>query len=87
MAAIVPHGTAYSPQTRGRSERMFRTHQDRLTKELSIQNMTTREAANRYIKKAYLPAYNKEFKQKPLEEGSAFIPWAHIENILCEHHE
>lgn len=26
---------AYSPEARGRSERMFRTHQDRLTKELA----------------------------------------------------
>ena len=39
--------------------------------------------------KVYLPAYNKEFTHKPLEEGSAFIPWAgsHLEDILCEQHE
>lgn len=80
---------AYSPEARGRSERMFRTHQDRLVKELALQNITTMEAANRYIKKVYLPAYNREFKRKPLEEGTAFIPWigAHLEDILCEHHE
>ena len=37
----------------------------------------------------FRPAYNREFKQKPLEEGSAFIAWVgtHIEDILCEHHE
>jgi len=80
---------AYSPQARGRSERMFRTHQDRLVKELALHNITTMAEANRYLKKTYLPAYNKEFKQKPPEEGSAFIPWvgAHLEDILCEHHE
>ena len=80
---------AYSPEARGRSERMFRTHQDRLVKELALHNITTMEAANRYIKKVYLPAHNKEFKQKSSEEGSAFIPWigAHLEDILCEHHE
>jgi len=80
---------AYSPEARGRSERMFRTHQDRLVKELALHNITTMEEANRYIKKTYLPAYNKEFKQKALEEGSAFVPWvgAHIEDILCEQHE
>lgn len=80
---------AYSPEARGRSERMFRTHQDRLSKELAVHNITTMEEANRYIRKVYLPAYNKEFEQKPLEEGSAFIPWAgsHIEDILCEQHE
>ncbi|MEE9910393.1 MAG: ISNCY family transposase [Deltaproteobacteria bacterium] len=80
---------AYSPEARGRSERMFRTHQDRLVKELALQDITTMEAANRYIKKVYLPAYNREFKRKPLEEGTAFIPWigGHLEDILCEHHE
>ena len=80
---------AYSPEARGRSERMFRTHQDRLVKELALHNITTMEDANRYIKKTYLPAYNREFKQKPLEAGSAFVPWvgARLEDILCEHHE
>lgn len=80
---------AYSPEARGRSERMFRTHQDRLVKELALHNITTMEAANRYIKKTYLPACNREFKQKPLEKGSAFVPWAgaHLEDILCEQHE
>lgn len=80
---------AYSPEARGRSERMFRTHQDRLVKELALHNITTMEAANRYIKKVYLPAYNKEFKQKALEEGAAFVPWvgAQLDDILSEHHE
>lgn len=80
---------AYSPEARGRSERMFRTHQDRLTKELAIHHITSMEEANRYIKKIYLPTCNREFKQKPMEKGSAFVPWvgAHLEDILCEHHE
>lgn len=80
---------AYSPEARGRSERMFRTHQDRLVKELALHNITGMEEANRYIKKTYLPAHNREFKQKPPEEGSAFVPWAgaHLEHILCEQHE
>lgn len=56
----------YSPEARGRSERMFRTHQDRLTKELAARHITSMEDANRYIKKVYLPSYNREFKQKPL---------------------
>ena len=40
---------AYSPEARGRSERMFRTHQDRLPKELAKEGITTMEAANRYL--------------------------------------
>ncbi len=80
---------AYSPEARGRSERMFRTHQDRLTKELAVHHITSMEDANRYIKKVYLSAYNREFKQHSPEEGSVFIPWAgtHLEDILCEYHE
>ena len=80
---------AYSPEARGRSERMFRTHQDRLVKELALHNITMMEEANLYVEKTYLPAFNREFKQKPLESGSAFVPWVgtHIEDILCEHYE
>jgi transposase len=80
---------AYSPEARGRSERMFRTHQGRLPKELAANNITSIDAANHYLRKVYQPAFNKEFKQKPLEEGSAFVPWVgtHIEDTLCEHHE
>jgi len=65
---------AYSPEARGRSERMFRTHQDRLTKELAAHDITRMEAANLYLKKVYLPAYNKEFKQKPLGGRFCFYP-------------
>jgi transposase len=37
---------AYSPQAHGRSERMFRTHQARLPKELALAGITDMEAAN-----------------------------------------
>ena len=43
---------AYSPQARGRSERMFRTHQERLPKELVLAGITDMEAANRYCRKS-----------------------------------
>jgi len=41
---------AYSPEARGRSERMFRTHQDRLTKELAAAGIRGMAEANRYVK-------------------------------------
>jgi len=50
---------AYSPQARGRSERVFHTHQSRLVKELALHNITTIAAANSYLQKVYLPAFNK----------------------------
>jgi len=80
---------AYSPEARGRSERMFGTHQDRLTKELALYGITDMEAANRYLEEVYLPAFNEEFSQPPLEEGSAFVPLigANLNEILCEQHD
>ena len=80
---------AYSPETKGRVERVFATHQDRLVKELALYGITEMEEANRYIQKRYLPEYNGEFKVKPLTEGSAFIPWegGNLDDILCEKHK
>jgi len=80
---------AYSPEARGRSERMFGTHQDRLTKELALYEITDMEAANRYLEEVYLPTFNQEFSQPPLEEGSAFVPLigANLNEILCEQHD
>jgi transposase len=80
---------AYSPQARGRSERVFETHQDRLIKELALAGITEMEAANRYIQKVYLPAYNAEFKRPAREHGSAFVPYlgTNLCDILCEHHD
>lgn len=62
------------PEARGRSERMFRTHQDWLPKELAAAAITDMAAANRYLKEVYLPAFNAEFMQPALEEGAAFVP-------------
>ena len=81
---------AYSPQARGRSERAFRTHQDRLVKELSAAGITDMAAANEYLQQVYLPAFNEEFEQPPRETGSAFVPvpeGAQLDNIFCEHYE
>jgi transposase len=80
---------SYSPEARGRSERMFGTHQDRLIKELALYEITDMAAANRYIEEVYLPAFNEEFMQPPLEEGSAFVPWigGNSDEILCEQYD
>ncbi|GAB4567260.1 MAG: hypothetical protein Tsb0017_27740 [Geothermobacteraceae bacterium] len=80
---------AYSPQARGRSERAFRTHQDRLVKELAKMGITTMDEANRYLKEQYMPAFNREFSEPPRDAGSAFVPLldAQIDDILCEQYE
>lgn len=79
---------AYSPEARGRSERAFRTHQDRLVKELAASGITDMDKANAYINETYLPAFNDEFSVTPEEPTSMFVPWTGtaIEDILCEHY-
>jgi transposase len=80
---------AYSPEARGRSERAFETHQDRLVKELALEGITDMDAANRYLAQEYKPSFNVEFMQPPPEEGSAFVPWigANLDDILCQQEE
>lgn len=77
---------AYSPQARGRSERAFKTHQERLVKELALAGITTMEAANRYLQQVYLPTFNAEFSKPAATPGSAFVPWisGNLDDILCE---
>ena len=80
---------AYSPEARGRSERAFRTHQERLVKELAVAGITDMKKANAYIRNIYLPAFNNEFSITPEEAASMFVSWAGttVEDILCEHYE
>lgn len=80
---------AYSPEARGRSERAFGTHQGRLPNELAAAGITDMDAANRYLREVYLPAFNAEFAQPAPEEGSAFVVWigGRLDNILCEQYE
>ena len=76
---------AYSPQARGRSERIFGTLQDRLPKELADAGITTVEAANRFLRERFIPSYNREFAVPAAEDGSACVPWIgrNLEDILC----
>ena len=71
----IRHIAAYSPEARGRSERMFGTLQDRLPKELADAGIRSIEAANRFIAETYLPAHNRRFAVEAAEPGSAFVPW------------
>jgi transposase len=81
----VEHIAAYSPQARGRSERVFHTLQDRLTKELALAGITSVEAANAFLRELYIPAHNARFAVVAEQEGSAFvaIPGVDLAEILC----
>ena len=81
----IRHIAAYSPEARGRSERAFRTLQDRLPKELALAGITTMEAANRWLAETYWPAHNAAFAVTPAEAGSAFVAdrTGRVREILC----
>ena len=80
---------AYSPEARGRCERMFATHQERLPKELAARGIDTMPEANRYLAEHYRAAFNEEFSVPAAEPGSAFVPFVGpaLTDVLCEHHE
>jgi transposase len=81
----VEHILAYSPQARGRSERVNRTLQGRLVNELRVQGVRSLAQANRYLLDHFLPAYNDEFQRAPADPLTAFVPLgtADLDAILC----
>jgi len=85
----IEHIPAYSPEARGRSERMFGTLQDRLPKELKRAGITTIEAADRFIRAVYLPAHNARFARPAALPESAFVAAdpALLRDTLCVQEE
>jgi transposase len=81
----IEHIPAYSPEARGRSERMFGTLQDRLPKELTLAGITDIEAANAFIAEVYLTAHNGRFARPPEIDESGFVAAdpAQLTEILC----
>jgi transposase len=86
----IEHIPAYSPQARGRSERMFSTLQDRLAKELAKAGLGEMEAANAWIRDVYLPAHNRRFARPAAIAESGFVPvsdTATLVETLCRQEE
>jgi hypothetical protein len=81
----IEHILSYSPQARGRSERVNRTLQDRLVNEWRLAGIATLAAANRYLRERFLPAFNAEFGVPPRDPASAFVTAGDVdlEQILC----
>ena len=77
----------YTPQARGRSERLFGTVQGRLPQELARAGVTEMEEANAFFA-TFWPRFNASFAVRPKEERSAFVPLTlqtrkRIPDILC----
>lgn len=85
----IEHIPAYSPEARGRSERMFGTLQDRLPKELARAGIGEIEAANRFIREVYLPIHNARFAKLPAIAQNAFVAAdpAMLAEVLCVEEE
>lgn len=81
----ITHIPSYSPQGRGRMERVFGTLQNRLPQELRLARIKTLAGANRYLKERFVPDYNARFAVPAAEPGSAFIRYVgrSIEDVLC----
>jgi transposase-like protein len=76
---------ANSPQAKGRIERLFRTLQDRLVKEMRLRSIRTLEEANAFLEE-YLPIYNRRFSVRPRERGNLHRPLGRgldLDAILC----
>jgi transposase len=76
---------AHSPQAKGRIERLFKTLQDRLVKEMTIRGINTIGEANRYLD-TYLSVHNKRFVVKAKEKNNLHreIPQGlNLDKVLC----
>ena len=64
---------ADSPQAKGRVERLFNTFQNRLIKEMRLQDVRTIKEANKFLK-YYLPIYAKRFSVVPANDADLHRP-------------
>lgn len=80
---------ANSPQAKGRVERLFKTFQDRLIKELRLYGIRSYKEANVFLQEQFLPSYNRRFAHRedvesvyrPLPEG------INLDLIFCKKFE
>lgn len=75
---------ASSPQGKGRVERLFKTLQDRLVKELRLHGVSTLKEANEFLA-GYWPKFNDRFGVEPAKERNLHqaITKAELDSALC----
>lgn len=80
----IEHIPSYSPEARGRMERVFGTLQGRLPQALRLAGIAEVAAANRWLRDVYRPEHNARFAVPAAEPGSAFVAFVgDLANILC----
>jgi transposase len=84
----IEHIPSYSPEGRGRMERVFGTLQKRLPPMLRLNGIRTIDEANRFLGESYIFEHNDRFAVAAAEEGDAFVPFVgDLAGILCAKHE
>jgi transposase len=82
----IEHIVSYSPQARGRGERLFGTWQGRLPQELRLRGIRDRTEANAFLRRRFIPWHNRQLAVKPEQAGTAFVPLVNkavLDQILC----
>jgi transposase len=81
---------AYSPQAKGRVERLFQTLQDRLIKAMRLHGISSMQQANDWLD-AYLQTHNQRFAVRPREAQDAHLPYVgtheDLQRICALHHQ
>lgn len=76
---------AYSPQAKGRIERLFGVLQDRLVKEMRLRGIKRKDEANEFLKE-YLPKYNRKFRVSPAKDADVHVKLPghfNLDRALC----
>ena len=76
---------ANSPQAKGRVERLFKTLQDRLVREMRLAGIKSVDEANVFLT-TYLPKHNRKFEKEAASDADLHRPSPHgreLDRILC----
>jgi transposase len=85
----IVHIPSYSPEARGRMERLFGTLQGRWPQEFRLAGIADIELANRHLRQVLIPEHNARFAVPAMEQGTAFVPYVgrDLGDVLCLHEE
>ena len=75
---------AYSPQAKGRVERLFGTFQDRVIKEMQLAGIRNKDEGNAFLK-TYLPGYNRRYRVSAAKDRDlhrSFKNYRELDRIL-----
>ena len=76
---------ANSPQAKGRIDRLFKTLQDRLVKEMRLAKINNPTDGNKFLKEVFIPRFNKQFSAIPAKEGNIHKPFTDFEKRQSSH--